>query len=926
MPRSCAHRLGARTIGRRARINGVRSISDETDGPGTARNPHTPSAGVDVHSAYGSAVRPRPRNRMHTSTFQHLRQVFDALVDLTPEQRIAEIEARSDLDDATRGHLRELLQIDAASTHLTASPALPLLRASVPRIGVRVGPYRVEAVLGEGGMGSVYRASRIDGGIEQQVAIKIARRDLLDDTALARFRIERQVLALLQHPHIAAMYDVGELDDGTPYIVMEYVQGRPLLEDAKARGLDLRSKLELFLLLCDAVAYAHRNLIVHRDIKPGNVLVTAEGRPKLLDFGIAKPLQQRLGAIAIEQTAMAQRYFSLRNAAPEQLRGDAIDVTCDVYGLGSVLYELLCGQPLYDFEGMTLGSIERCIAEDDPLPPSERVHASGTVTRQRRLPRELDAVTLKALRRDPQERYPSVDAFAADIRRYLRGYPVSAGDASVAYRVSRFVRRHRVAVTTSVLFAIVVGVGVVSWLRQYSKTLAERDRAANVSNVIIRAVATTTPSSRGVKEITARELFDQVGRLAVAEHAVPQRATRVQLATTAARIRYHLGQPEPALALLAQVERDVPLVPASLRDEFEATRADAYIAVGDMERATTMIASNASNVTSDASRVRWQMLDATVSSARGDHERALGLLRAIIAPESAASRDQRWEAQHELGYVLLNAGENEAALGSQLALLAEQRTHFSGAHPEVLSTLGNALFLATYVGHYTEAERLSAEAARECRAIYGESAVYPCIEFANMRAEALAAVGRLNDAEQEARDSLSAVLDHTHGESEMSAQIRYTLADILRRRGDTNETTAALRETVRVGELFMSSHSFKLMSYRSMLIAQLLRNGDIDDARRAAAAAESVLANDSVLARTEYAIVISVGRMLAAPQSTDANACSAGADQAARLLDSLPAEPAVIPLTQMLADVAHDASPDTAPWQRGQTWRRYESG
>jgi tRNA A-37 threonylcarbamoyl transferase component Bud32 len=859
---------------------------------------------------------------MKTSTFHHLRRVFDALVDLTPEQRLAEIEARNDLDDTARRHLRDLLQIDAASTHLTASPALMALRASAPRIGTRVGPYRIDAELGEGGMGSVYRAQRVDGGIEQQVAVKIARRDLLDDTALARFRVERQVLALLQHPQIAAMYDVGELDDGTPYIVMEYVQGRPLLDDAGARQLGLRERLELFLLLCDAVAYAHRNLIVHRDIKPGNVLVTADGRPKLLDFGIAKPLQQRLGAVAIERTGTAQRYFSLRNAAPEQLRGDTIDVTCDVYGLGSVLYELLCGAPLYDFEGMTLGRIERCIAEDDPLPPSRRVALETALPWQRRLPRELDAIALQALRRDPQARYPSVDAMAADLRRYLRGYPVSAGDAPALYRLGRFARRHRIALATGLLFVAVMAVGIASWLRQYAATLAERDRAESVTRTIIRALDTTAPPGLREKEITARELLDQVGRLALADRSEQQRATRVQLATTVARMRHYLGQPEPALGLLDLAEPDVPFVPDALRDDFEATRADAYIAVGDIDRAAALVERHAGAAHDVDARMRWQLLEATISSYREEHERALVLLNGIIAPDSGASRERRWEAQGELGFTLWNAGRLPSALAAQLALLADQRAYYRTPHLEVLSTLRSALLTASVAEDHAVAERLSAEALDDCRAIYADAAAYPCLVLADQRAAALAANSRLDEAEHAARSVLAAAVDRVHGESELSAQIRYTLADILQRRGDADAALDALRETVRVGELFMSTHSFKLMAYRTTLIVRLLQHGDRRGADHEIDDAKAVLARDAPLASSPIAAMIRFGETLSRSPPPDLPLCHAGVDQAVAAIDIETLDPALRELYWTLVEIAHDASPQTLPWQRGQPWLR----
>ncbi|MBN8737940.1 MAG: hypothetical protein BGP24_02020 [Lysobacterales bacterium 69-70] len=802
---------------------------------------------------------------MDESTFQRLRLLFDALVALPPSQRRAEIEACADLDDDTRRRLYALLHWDADAAHLTAATALTTLRGDPPlRIGARIGAYVVDQLLGEGGMGSVYRAHRVVGEIEQQVAIKIARRHALDDAALARFRLERQVLALLQHPQIATMHDVGELDDGTPYIVMEYVQGRPLLEDVAARGLGLEERLRLFLLLCDAAAYAHRNLVVHRDIKPGNVLVTAGGLPKLLDFGIAKPLRSRLGAVDVEQTRAMYRYFSLRNAAPEQLRGDAVDVTCDVYGLGSVLYELLCGQPLYDFSGLGLGQIERCIAEDDPLPPSRRVGAAANAPAwQRALPRDLDAIVLKALRRDPQARYASVDAFAADLRCYLGGYAVSARDPSLLYRSGRFMRRHRIALATGLLFTAVVGVGVAGWLRQYYSTLAERDRAESVTRTIVRALEIAAPIGLAEKQISARSLFQQVGNLALTPAFDEQPATRVQLAATVARIQYHLGQPAAALALLDRVSDEARSVSDAPREEFDAARADALLALGETDRTAALIAGRAAAAPSAQARVRWQLLEVDVDIDREQFPQALERLQRIVAPDAEVSREQRWRIEHQRSYVLMRLGRGREALALENALLTEQRAWYRDAHPDVLASVQSALQVASASRATDALEPLVQEAAVLCRTLYGADS-FPCLATAHRRVEVLIELGRLDEALDVARDALARVLDYAHGESELAAKLHFTLAAIQRQRGEPAAALAHLRDAVRIGTAHMSDYGFALMNFRTNLIVALLEHGDAAGAHAAATTAEAVLARRPQLAATGYARLVHLGGALAA--------------------------------------------------------------
>ncbi|WP_257387609.1 serine/threonine-protein kinase [Tahibacter caeni] len=806
---------------------------------------------------------------MPDNTFQHLRRLFDELVVLTPAERIAALAGRDDLDERLRQRLVELLELDEEVGDLTARRAgTTASDAAATRRGMRIGAYVVDSPLGEGGMGSVYRAQRTGGDIDHVVAIKIARRDLLDNAALARFRVERQVLALLHHPHIATMYDVGELDDGTPYIVMEYVEGRPLLDYADRQQLGLRGRLELFLLLCDAVAYAHRNLIVHRDIKASNVLVTADGRPKLLDFGIAKPLQPRIGPIAIEQTRATQRYFSLRNAAPEQLRGEAIGVTCDVYGLGSVLYELLCGRPLYDFDGMTLADAEQRILEQDPPPPSQRVVRQAAPA-WRRLPRELDAVALQALRREPDARYASVDALAQDVRRHLNGYPVSATPAPLLYRLSRFVRRHRIAVGTAALLAAVIVAGVTSWLQQYRSTLAERDRAETVTRTILRGLELTAPAGMRRKEVSAQALFREVYRLADLLSADEQRATRAQLVTTVARARHMLGNSDDALSMLGHLGSDTDRLPATLRNDVQLTRAEILLSVGGLREAGTLVRQNADRAGAD---VRWMLLAAQVSAALGEPARAIAALDRIAA-QPDANREQRWEALRRRGVLLADAGNASEAVASQFLLLAEQEAHFKrGPSVEVLATLQNALQIAIETQAVGAALRLSQLAADQCRAIYHTSEEYACLIVADQRALVLAEAGRFDDAEQAARRTLALALHQAHGESELSAQLHFTLGEILRRRG-ANDAAAQLREAVRFGELFLGPGSIAVLRYRGALLVALLEQDDLFDARREALAGLRAMA-DRRFVETPEGELIRLADWLARQPRHSAQACS----------------------------------------------------
>ncbi len=391
--------------------------------------------------------------------------------------------------------LHELLAMDAQLAHQTLRPLAPeltkMLAATSPDAtlsGQRVGAFELQEEIGRGGMGSVYRAERVDGAVTQQVAIKFVRRELLDAVTLRRFQLERQTLASLDHPNIARLFDAAELTDGTPYFVMEYVAGKPITEHCDSAQLTINERVGLFRIVCTAVLEAHRNLVVHRDLKPGNILVTPAGAPKLLDFGIAKPLSHANDTLLQEQTGTAHRYFSPVYAAPEQLLGGAIGVGCDVYALGLLLYELLAGTRALDFSNLTSGQIERLITTVPPIAPSAAAARLGaSKSKQRQLRGDLDGIVLRCLRKAPNERYASVEQLDADLSNYLNGLPVAARGGHGWYRAQKFVRRNALAVAASVLVLTTLLAGVVAFAWQASiaerQASLARQRAAELEQV-----------------------------------------------------------------------------------------------------------------------------------------------------------------------------------------------------------------------------------------------------------------------------------------------------------------------------------------------------------------------------------------------------------------------------------------------------------
>ncbi len=374
--------------------------------------------------------------------------------------------------------------------------------------GKRIGLYRILRKLGEGGMGIVYLAVRDDGEFRKEVAIKIVRQGMESPQFLERFRRERQILANLDHPHVARLLDGGAADlpgrpVAVPYLVMEYVDGLPVHRFCEQGNLRVSDRCRLFLKVCDAVAHAHSQLIVHRDLKPGNILVTTDGTPKLLDFGIAQLIVQDGSG----DSTLQKRPLTIDYASPEQVRGENAGIGTDVYSLGAVLYELLTGVRPHRFRSYSAPEVERVICEETPLLPS-RTEAP----RARELRGDLDAIVARAMRKEPADRYQSVDAFRRDIERYLLGLPVDAQSGGMGYRAGKFVRRHRWAVAgaSAAVAGLLVGAAAALW---QAKVATEAQRRAEWAAEDARGAHATELEQRRRAE-TAAALAQSRQRLA----------------------------------------------------------------------------------------------------------------------------------------------------------------------------------------------------------------------------------------------------------------------------------------------------------------------------------------------------------------------------------------------------------------------------
>jgi len=420
---------------------------------------------------------------MSPERWQQIKEVFQAALDLAPDERTAYVRGACASDPEALREVESLLASEQDSAGFLADSAeqlVPeLLEEEAPDalVGRRIGPYRIVREIGAGGMGTVYLAGRVDE-FRQQVALKLMRPGLDSRMVVSRFRHERQILASLDHPHIARLLDGGATEDRRPYFVMEYVEGVPIDQWCERRGLGVRERLALFCKVCSAVEYAHRNLVVHRDIKPGNILVGEDGAPKLLDFGIAKLMGGETAPAAVERTMAVteagMRLMTPEYASPEQARGLPVTTATDVYSLGVVLYELLTGKMPYDFHTSSAAEREKTICETEPPLPSV---AQSDARSARRLAGDLDNITLKALEKDPQRRYPSVEQLSEDIRRHLEGLPVTARPQTLVYRAGKFVRRNRTAVAAAALLVLSLAGGLVATAWQAHVAGIQRARA-----------------------------------------------------------------------------------------------------------------------------------------------------------------------------------------------------------------------------------------------------------------------------------------------------------------------------------------------------------------------------------------------------------------------------------------------------------------
>ena len=727
-----------------------------------------------------------------------LSPLLDALLELDPQARAASLASLRDEDPQVAADLEELLALESADGDFLSQPLVAPMPG--PRPGTMVGPYRLERLLGEGGMGQVWMASRADGLYQRRVALKLLRPGLAESNLRLRFTRERQILARLEHPHIARLLDAGISGDGQPYLALDYVEGQPITDWCRERALPVEARLPLFLQVCQAVSHAHANLIVHRDLKPSNILVTPLDEARLLDFGIAKLLD--VGDAVADHTRTGLRAFTLHYAAPEQIRGEPVTTMTDVYSLGVVLYELLADSKPYALKRETDAEWEEAILAVDPQKPSSRLQrqAEGLPRaesaelrkRARALAGDLDNIVLKALAKQPRLRYPSVEALAADLRRHLAGIPVQARPQGLRYRLRKYVGRHRWALATAAAVAAVLGLSLLLVAWQARQALREAQRAQAMQDFII-GLFETTRRGEGGEQIEVRQLLDAGARRAESQFA-QQPVAQAELLGLIARLRMGLGDYGEATTLLQRQARlmdALPAAPPSLRLEAAANQGRALRYPGEDAACIARMAPWEALALQQQQALPRQASEFYSQLARcrrtlGQRAPAETLLQRSLALRRDQLKDLPGTAENlgDLAALAADAGRYQEARSGYLRAIASMAAGGQGRHPLLIELRRSLCQVEREVGTVHAAERDCSAALALARAVVGPQ--HPAtIDAQRQHAATLVDIGRLAEARtdfEEAERWTRKRLGATHP---AMAGIHNSLAIVAWERGDT---------------------------------------------------------------------------------------------------------------------------------------------
>ena len=778
---------------------------------------------------------------MEPERWRQIEDLFHSALDCEPGRRAVFLDSVCAGDSSLRMEIETLLS-SYEKANFTETPAfadgIKLLEESEERshAGQTIGPYRVIRKLGQGGMGAVYLAARADQAFQKEVAIKLIKRGQDTEEVIQRFRGERQILASLDHPNITRLFDGGTTDDGLPYFVMEYIQGQPIDNYCDSHKLDTTQRLMLFQSVCAAVHFAHQHLVIHRDIKPGNILVTSEGVPRLLDFGIAKLLATEPSAT--DRTLTLARRMTPESASPEQVRGANVTTASDVYSLGVLLYKLLTGHSPYRLAGKSSGEIERAICEEHPEKPSAAIdRIEGAITRQsvsdtregtpdklrRRLRGDLDNIVLMALRKEPQRRYASVVQFSDDIRRHLEGLPVLAHRDTPAYRAAKFVGRHKTGVAAVALLVLSLSAGIAATAWQARVALAEGKRArlesakAQRINAFLQDMLSfSSPSyvsSNPRKDPDAKvsEVVEQAAKRAESELA-DQPEVLAEMQRTIGAVYYAQGRYDQAEQILrAALEKYIRLYGPDRHESVEASNllANVLLRKGNNTEAEALFLKDIDTERKEAQRGHLDVR--TMAYVLGDYGSMLdqrgdkateGYLReALQYASKLTGKDRAFVAMlyNDLGDVAYRSGDLNESERMGRAAIDEYRKLPEGTYVEMATSLSNLGAVLIKKGNYSQAEPFVREGLELRRKMLGDA--HPDTAMSLFRlSDLLYKKGDYQGAESSARESLQVFgrALTTPKDSVYFANPVMELGLILNKTGRSREAETYLRESLEI--------------------------------------------------------------------------------------------------------------------------------
>lgn len=804
--------------------------------------------------------------------WSRIEELFDRAVQLKDDERLQYLESACGGDGQLRDYVLNLLQanpdVEATIERTIASTVRHAFDDGASQAeqmkGQMIGPYRVERLLGSGGMGMVYLAERADEQFDQQVAIKLGRHRLVDPQTELRLRHERQFLADLDHPNIARLLDGGTTDEGVPYIVMEYIDGVRIDTYCDLCRLNIGERLRLFQTICAAVHYAHQNLIIHRDIKATNILVTEEGTPKLLDFGIAK-LSDAEGAATDGLTREGAVIMTPANGAPEQIIGQTITTVTDVYGLGLLLYDLLSGLRAYETENSTPSEIARVICKDERISPSRQLaykrrevengddptaqqeleaiaaNRSTSLERlQRRLRGDLDTIVLNTLRKDPARRYRSASAIADDIGLHLKSMPIVARADSWRYRTGKFLHRHVAAVSAAALVVAILAAFTILLSVQNRNIVKERDTAREVIQFLEDIFMAHDPSRARGADITAAEILAE-GATRIRRDLGDRPEIQSSLMGTIGRVYYNLGEYQPSMEMLEQALQlrlrtdgdSHPSVAAAKND-----LAEVLIRRAEYQRATELLlqslAVNQLSNDGTSPQVATNLFNlANVYLVTGQLDEAESAVRSSIAI-FVQLRDQfaieHAEAKSALARILQVRGDldqTEVLLREAIEIISDSQ---GPNHPLMAYYLQNLGVLLRSKGDLVAAEQTLQAAIEATRSILGDKHDLLAVTLVD-QGMLLHMKGDYDAAERVIREALVLGID-IHGTSHPRLGLHKSiLGMLLHDKADLDAAEAALREALAIYEQVLDEDHQYIASALTELGAVLNTAGRPTEAR-----------------------------------------------------------------------------------------------